>query len=68
LKEAAALNDAEAVLAKVMAKLADLLVKYDISTSVNEKNRLCDEAENLQAKLDRADKLVRGLSGEYCTH
>lgn len=59
----AALKEAQSALAAVMAKLADLQVKYD--TSVNEKNRLRDEAENLQAKLDRADKLVRGLAGEY---
>ena len=59
----AALKDAQDALAIVTAKLAALQVSYD--TSVNEKNRLRDEAENLQAKLDRADKLVRGLSGEY---
>jgi dynein heavy chain len=40
-----------------------LQVSYD--TSVAEKNRLREEAENLEAKLDRADKLVKGLAGEY---
>ena len=48
---------------KVIAKLAALQVSYD--TSVGEKNRLREEAEYLEAKLDRADKLVKGLAGEY---
>jgi len=59
----AALKEAQDALAVVVAKLAKLQVSYD--TSVGEKNRLRDEAENLQLKLDRADKLVKGLSGEY---
>ena len=32
---------------------------------MNEKNQLREEAERLAAKLDRADKLVNGLAGEY---
>lgn len=59
----AALKDAQDALAIVTEKLAQLQVSYD--TSVNEKNRLRDEAESLEAKLDRADKLVKGLAGEY---
>jgi len=59
----AALKEAQDALAVVVAKLAALQVSYD--TSVNEKNRLREEAEYLEAKLDRADKLVKGLAGEY---
>lgn len=59
----AALKDAQEALAVVVEKLAQLQVSYD--TSVGEKNRLREEAENLEAKLDRADKLVTGLAGEY---
>jgi dynein heavy chain len=59
----AALKEATDALAIVTAKLAALQVSYD--TSVGEKNRLREEAEMLEAKLDRADKLVNGLSGEY---
>eukprot|EP00595_Chromulina_sp_UTEXLB2642_P001436 CAMPEP_0196765288 /NCGR_PEP_ID=MMETSP1095-20130614/7947_1 /TAXON_ID=96789 ORGANISM="Chromulina nebulosa, Strain UTEXLB2642" /NCGR_SAMPLE_ID=MMETSP1095 /ASSEMBLY_ACC=CAM_ASM_000446 /LENGTH=615 /DNA_ID=CAMNT_0042123087 /DNA_START=2038 /DNA_END=3886 /DNA_ORIENTATION=+ len=58
-----ALKDAQEALAIVTQKLAHLQISYD--NSVNEKNRLRDEAEYLEAKLDRADKLVNGLSGEY---
>ena len=36
--------------------------QYD--ESVGEKNRLRDEAEGLELKLERADKLVGGLAGE----
>jgi dynein heavy chain, axonemal len=59
----AALRDAQEALAVVTAKLAALQVSYD--TSVNEKNQLREEAEYLESKLDRADKLVKGLAGEY---
>ena len=59
----AALAEATAALEAVTAKLASLQVSYD--TSVGEKNRLREEAEMLEAKLDRADKLVNGLAGEY---
>lgn len=58
-----ALREAQESLSIVIAKLAALQVSYD--TSVNEKNQLRQEAENLESKLDRADKLVRGLAGEY---
>lgn len=54
----AALKEAQEALAVVTAKLAALQVSYD--TSVNDKNRLREEAEGLEAKLDRADKLVKG--------
>ena len=47
----------------MIQKGKELQDQYD--TSVSEKNRLRKEAEDLEAKLDRADKLVSGLSGEY---
>ena len=59
----AALKEATDALAVVTAKLAALQEAYD--TSVNQKNQLRDEAQNLEDKLDRADKLVKGLGGEY---
>jgi dynein heavy chain len=59
----AALKEAQLALEIVTAKLAALQVSYD--TSVHEKNQLREEAERLEAKLDRADKLVSGLAGEY---
>jgi len=57
------LKDAQDALAVVTKKITTLQESYE--NSVNEKNRLRDEAEYLQAKLDRAEKLVKGLSGEY---
>lgn len=57
------LREATEALAVITAKLASLQVSYD--TSVDQKNRLRDESEYLEAKLDRADKLVKGLAGEY---
>ncbi|CAM9180031.1 unnamed protein product [Ectocarpus fasciculatus] len=59
----AALKEAQEALALVTEKIQKLQESYD--NSVNEKNRLREEAEMLEAKLDRADKLVKGLSGEY---
>ena len=59
----AGLKAAQEALALVTAKIKELQDKYD--TSVGEKNRLKEESENLEAKLDRADKLVNGLAGEY---
>ena len=59
----ATLKAAQDALAIITAKINDLQVKYD--TSVGEKNRLREESETLEAKLDRADKLVKGLAGEY---
>jgi dynein heavy chain len=58
-----ALADAEEKLAAVIQKGKELQDQYDSSTG--NKNRLRKEAEDLEAKLDRADKLVSGLSGEY---
>eukprot|EP00501_MAST-03F_sp_TOSAG23-6_P002456 GSMAST32.ASY1.ANO1.2566.1 assembled CDS len=51
-----------AQLKEVLDKLAVLKEKYD--GSVGEKNKLLAEAESLKTKLERADKLVSGLSGE----
>ena len=59
----ASLKEAQDALAVVTAKIVNLQTSYD--NSVNEKNRLREEAEYLEAKLDRADKLVKGLAGEY---
>jgi dynein heavy chain len=59
----AALAEAQADLAEVTEKVNKLKQRYD--ASVNEKNRLHDEAEALEQRLDRADKLVNGLQGEY---
>jgi dynein heavy chain len=59
----AALKEAMDALAKVSAQLAHLQQLYD--NSVAEKNKLREEAEMLETKLDRADKLVKGLAGEY---
>ena len=56
------LKAAQEELAEVIAKVDELNNKYQ--ESVGEKNRLRNEAEGLEAKLDRADKLVSGLSGE----
>mmetsp|Transcript_18885 Transcript_18885/g.22437 ORF Transcript_18885/g.22437 Transcript_18885/m.22437 type:complete len:4042 (-) Transcript_18885:161-12286(-) len=58
-----ALKIAQTALAEVVAKVADLKERYD--TSVNEKNSLRAEAADLSEKLDRADKLINGLAGEY---
>jgi dynein heavy chain len=58
-----ALAEAKAALSAVEAKLAELQNAYN--TSVSEKNELVSTAEMLEAKLDRADKLVNGLEGEY---
>jgi dynein heavy chain len=58
-----ALKDAQDALAVVTAKLAALQVSYD--SSVEQKNSLRDEAQMLEEKLERADKLVNGLAGEY---
>lgn len=59
----AALKEAQDALAKVTAQLAQLQLLYD--NSVSQKNKLREEAEMLELKLDRADKLVKGLAGEY---
>ena len=56
------LAEAKEKLAAVIAQVEDLQRQYD--ESVGEKNRLRDEAEGLELKLERADKLVGGLAGE----
>jgi dynein heavy chain len=58
-----ALGVAQAQLAEVLAKVADLKYRYD--TSVGQKNALRAEANDLGEKLERADKLIGGLGGEY---
>jgi hypothetical protein len=45
---------------KVVAKVADLKARYDLS--VGQKNSLRAEAADLEEKLDRADKLI----GDAC--
>ena len=61
-KSEKSLAKAKAALAEVVAQVQKLADQYD--TSVGEKNRLRQEAEDLELKLDRADKLVGGLAGE----
>jgi dynein axonemal heavy chain len=56
------LEEAEAQLKEVTEKVAALQHQYE--TSINEKNLLAQEATNLETKLNRAAKLVDGLSGE----
>jgi len=58
-----ALAEAQKALAEVTEKVQALKNSYD--KSVNEKNALKQEAEGLENKLARADKLVTGLAGEY---
>ena len=60
-KSEAQLAEAKEKLAEVVAQVAELQRRYD--ESVGEKNRLRDEAEALELKLERADKLVGGLAG-----
>ena len=59
----AALKVASDQLAVVVAKVAELKRQYD--ESVGEKNHLKQEAEDLEDKLNRAEKLINGLGGEY---
>jgi hypothetical protein len=42
-----------------------VVVRLRYDDSVGQKNKLREEAEGLEAKLNRADQLVKGLSGEY---
>jgi dynein heavy chain len=56
------LSDSRARLAEIMAKVQSLKDQYD--KSIKEKETLRKEAEELELKLDRAEKLVNGLSGE----
>ncbi len=56
------LQDAKDKLAEVEAKMADLKQQYE--KSLAEKERLKKESEYTEMMLDRASKLVSGLSGE----
>eukprot|EP00753_Platysulcus_tardus_P011845 PLAT3317.25.p1 GENE.PLAT3317.25~~PLAT3317.25.p1 ORF type:complete len:2725 (+),score=1732.12 PLAT3317.25:536-8176(+) len=58
----AALSEAQAKLQEVTDKVNALKKQYD--DSVEEKNSLRKEAEDLELKLARAEKLVTGLGGE----
>lgn len=57
------LAEAKKALDLVISKVNALKEKYE--ASVSEKNKLKLEAENLEDKLCRAEKLINGLSGEY---
>jgi dynein heavy chain len=59
----AGLAEANKQLAEVVAKVEALKKQYD--DSVGEKNALKAEADSMETLLDRADKLVKGLAGEY---
>ncbi len=61
-KKQSALREAQARLQKVIDKVQALKSQYD--ESVSTKERLREESESLETKLDRAAKLVSGLSGE----
>lgn len=61
-KKQAALKKAQAALQEVKAKVQALQDKYD--TSISTKERLALESSQLEMKLERADQLVNGLSGE----
>lgn len=58
----ASLQEAQTKLAKLMAQLKKLNDQYQESNE--EKERLKSEAAMLEAKLTRADNLVKGLAGE----
>ena len=57
------LKNAKDALSAATSKLLNLKQRYD--DSVTEKNTLAQEATILQQKLERAEKLVNGLSLEY---
>ena len=57
------LKNAKDALESATSKLTSLKQRYD--QSVEEKNKLAQEATVLGGKLDRAEKLVSGLSLEY---
>jgi dynein heavy chain len=61
-KKQAALRKAQASLQEVKEKVQALQDKYD--TSISTKERLALESSTLEMKLERADQLVNGLSGE----
>lgn len=60
-KKQAALAAAQEALAAVLAKVQALKDKYD--TSMAKKQALEDELADLEGKLERAEKLVRGARG-----
>ena len=61
-KKQAALKKAQAALQEVKEKVQALQDRYD--TSIATKERLALESSQLELKLQRADQLVNGLSGE----
>ncbi len=61
-KKQSALRKAQASLQEVKEKVQALQDKYD--TSISTKERLAQESSTLEMKLERADQLVNGLSGE----
>eukprot|EP00899_Mesostigma_viride_P014884 jgi/Mesvir1/23397/Mv21091-RA.2 len=61
-KKQAALKQAQDTLAEVLAKVAALKDKYETSTA--SKEALQKESDELEIKLERAEKLVSGLAGE----
>lgn len=61
-KKQAALKKAQTELQAVVDKVQELQSKYD--TSIATKDRLTNESATLTKKLERADQLVNGLSGE----
>jgi dynein heavy chain len=61
-KKQAALKKAQAALQEVKEKVQALQDRYD--TSIATKERLAFESGQLEMKLERADQLVNGLSGE----
>jgi len=61
-KKQAALKKAQEALMEVVQKVEALQTQYD--TSISTKERLTNESATLTMKLERADQLVNGLSGE----
>ena len=59
------LAKAKAALDEIFAEVQKLKDQYD--EMVGNKNRLRQEAEDLETKLDRAEKLVGGLAGRACS-
>eukprot|EP00767_Chilomastix_cuspidata_P003879 gnl/Chilomastix_cuspidata/4008.p1 GENE.gnl/Chilomastix_cuspidata/4008~~gnl/Chilomastix_cuspidata/4008.p1 ORF type:complete len:4809 (-),score=800.22 gnl/Chilomastix_cuspidata/4008:14-12793(-) len=57
-----ALSQAKSELAKIMARIDELKARY--SSAVAKKEKLRQESEELEIKLDRAAKLVTGLADE----
>jgi dynein heavy chain, axonemal len=59
----AGLKAAQTALAEVVARVDALKARYD--ASVAQKNELTEESQSLADKLERADRLVTGLAGEF---